>query len=247
MKFTVNLILLAAAFPALAGENETNFQVDVRMVQLRATVTDSLGQHVRNLSKDDFEVFENGVRQNIRMVVTPEQKEAAPTTVFVLFDTSNRMYDDFPYAEDCVADFVRELSPSDAVAVYSFTRNLARLAPASRDRLLTLSGLREAVVGDATALYDALLLTLRNADRVVGSKVIVVFSNGADNASMLSSDDVRRLAEDEGVPIYVLSTKTSSKQENEIFNELTSSTAAKRISRRTGNARSWHSKPSATI
>ena len=67
------------------------------------------------------------------------------------------------------------------------------------------------MAGDDTALYNALLLTLRDAAKVPGRKVVIVFSNGPDNASMVAPDDVRAVAEDEGIPIYVISTNEVNK------------------------------------
>src|ERR1700731_4138344 len=81
-------------------ESTSKFRVNVDMVQLRAAVTDSAGHYIRDLTSKDFRVFENGVEQKIRFVATPANPEAAATTVFVLFDTSNRMYGSFAYAED---------------------------------------------------------------------------------------------------------------------------------------------------
>ncbi len=85
-------------------------------------------------------------------------------------------------------------------------------------------------------MYNALLLTLRDAAKVPGRKVVIVFSNGPDNASMVAPDDVRAVAEDEGIPIYVIST-------NEVNKDPISSNVFKRISTRTGGktyfARTW--------
>ena len=129
------------------------------------------------------------------------------TNVFVLFDTSNYMYRGFVYASDAIADFVRGLDRADSVAVYTFSRNLSRAADAdAATATRPSSGLRKAVAGDDSALYNALLLTLRDAAKVPGRKVVIVFSNGPDNASMVAPDDVRAVAEDEGIPIYVIST-----------------------------------------
>ena len=133
------------------------------------------------------------------------------TNVFVLFDTSNFMYRGFVYAEDAIADFVRGLDRADSVAVYTFSRNLSRAASLTRDHGDAISGLRNSVAGDDTALYNALLLTLRDAAKVPGRKVVIVFSNGPDNASMVAPDDVRAVAEDEGIPIYVISTNEVNK------------------------------------
>ncbi|MFB3827831.1 MAG: VWA domain-containing protein [Bryobacteraceae bacterium] len=154
------------------------------------------------------------------------------TNVFVLFDTSNFMYRGFVYAEDAIADFIRGLDRADSIAVYTFSRNLSRAAPLTRERNEAINGLRKAVAGDDTALYNALLLTLRDAAKVPGRKVVIVFSNGPDNASMVAPDDVRAVAEDEGIPIYVIST-------NEVNKDAISSGVFRRIASRTGGKAYW--------
>jgi len=154
------------------------------------------------------------------------------TNVFVLFDTSNFMYKGFVYAEDAIADFVRGLDRADSVAVYTFSRNLSRAAPLSRDRSNAILGLRKAVAGDDTALYNGLLLSLRDAAKVPGRKVVIVFSNGPDNASMVAPDDVRAVAEDEGIPIYVIST-------NDVNKDSISSSVFRRITSKTGGKAYW--------
>jgi Ca-activated chloride channel homolog len=158
------------------------------------------------------------------------------TNVFVLFDTSNYMYRGFVYASDAIADFIRGLDRADSIAVYTYSRNLNRSVPLNRDRTMAIAGLRKAVAGDDSALYNCLLLTLRDAARVAGRKVVIVFSNGPDNASMVAPDDVRAVAEDEGIPIYVIST-------SEVTNDSISSSIFKRITIRTGGksyfAKTW--------
>lgn len=158
------------------------------------------------------------------------------TNVFVLFDTSNYMYRGFVYASDAIADFIRGLDRADSVAVYTYSRNLNRAVELNRDRTNAIAGLRKAVAGDDSALYNCLLLTLRDAARVPGRKVVIVFSNGPDNASVVAPDDVRAVAEDEGIPIYVIST-------SEVNKDPISSSIFKRISTTTGGknyfAKTW--------
>ncbi len=158
------------------------------------------------------------------------------TNVFVLFDTSNYMYRGFVYASDAIADFIRGLDRADSVAVYTFSRNLSRVAPLNHDRNQAIFGLRKAVAGDDAALYNGLLLALRDAAKVPGRKVIIVFSNGPDNSSMIAPDDVRAVAEDEGIPIYVIST-------SEVNKDPMSSAIFRRISTGTGGkayfAKTW--------
>ncbi len=158
------------------------------------------------------------------------------TNVFVLFDTSNYMYRGFVYASDAIADFIRGLDRADSVAVYTYSRNLARAAPLTKERTQAILGLRNAVAGDDSALYNCLLLTLRDAAKIPGRKVVIVFSNGPDNASMVAPDDVRAVAEDEGIPIYVIST-------NDVARDPISSNVFKRIASQTGGksyyAKTW--------
>ncbi|MGA8030647.1 MAG: VWA domain-containing protein [Bryobacteraceae bacterium] len=164
------------------------------------------------------------------------RSSSAGTNVFVLFDTSNYMYRGFVYASDAIADFIRGLDRADSIAVYTYSRNLNRAVMLNRDRTAAIGGLRKAVAGDDSALYNCLLLTLRDAARAPGRKVVIVFSNGPDNASMVAPDDVRAVAEDEGIPIYVIST-------SEVNKDPISSTIFKRISTNTGGksyfAKTW--------
>jgi len=129
--------------------------------------------------------------------------------VFILFDTSNYMYRGFAYAQDAIADFVRSLDGPDRIALYGYSRDLFRAAPLTPDRFQVLRGVRATTAGDDAALYNALLLTLKDAGRYTGRKVIVVFSNGPDNDSLVPPEDVGELAQSEGVPIYMISTRAA--------------------------------------
>src|SRR5689334_10778254 len=238
----------------------TVFRSNVDMVVLSFQVTDNKGHYVNGLKPTDFKIYEDGILQQIStfaegakapMAVSEDgsvrplvetRKNALPgmerpdafigTNVFVLFDTSNFMYRGFVYAEDAIADFVRGLDRADSVAVYTFSRNLSRAATLSHEHSDAISGLRKSVAGDDTALYNALLLTLRDAAKVVGRKVVIVFSNGPDNASMVAPDDVTAVAADEGIPIYVIST-------SEVNKDPISSGVFRRISQRTGGKAYW--------
>ena len=157
------------------------------------------------------------------------RSDTAGTNVFVLFDTSNYMYRGFVYASDAIADFIRGLDRADSIAVYTYSRNLNRAVQLNRDRGTAIAGLRKAVAGDDSALYNSLLLTVRDAAKVPGRKVVIVFSNGPDNASMVAPDDVRAVAEDEGIPIYVISTNEVSKDpiSSNIFHRISATTGGK--------------------
>src|SRR5260221_8005594 len=129
--------------------------------------------------------------------------------VFILFDTSNYMFRDrgFVFAQDSIAEFVRSLDNPYRVAFYSYSRDFFRAASLTPDRSQVLRGVRSTVNGDDSALYNALLMTLKDAAISSGRKVVVVFSNGPDNSSMVAPEDVDELAQSEGIPIYMISTR----------------------------------------
>jgi VWFA-related protein len=127
--------------------------------------------------------------------------------LFILFDTSNYMYRSFVFAQDAIADFVRSMSETSRIAFYSYSRNLSRATPLTSDHFRTVSGVRSTVAGDDAALYNSLLLTVKDAAPLRGRKAIVVFSNGPDNASSVPPEDVAELAQSTGTIIYIISTR----------------------------------------
>jgi len=131
----------------------------------------------------------------------------AGASVYILFDKSDYMYRGFVFAQDAISDFIRSLEGPDRIAFYSYSRDLSRDAGLTPDRFAVLRGVRATTAGDSAALYNALLMTLKDARQVTGRKVVVVFSNGPDNASMVAPEDVGELAQSEGVPIYMISTR----------------------------------------
>ena len=98
----------------------------------------------------------------------------AGANVFILFDTSNYMYRGFVFAQDAIADFVRSLETADKIAFYSYSRDLFRSAPLTPDRSAVVRGVRTTVAGDDAALYNSLLLTIKDAAQYQGRKVVVV-------------------------------------------------------------------------
>jgi VWFA-related protein len=149
--------------------------------------------------------------------------------VFVLFDTSNYMYRGFVFAQDAIADFVRSLAGADKVAFYSYSRDLSRGSLLSADRGQVLRGVRTTVAGDDAALYNCLLLTVQDAAHFTGRKVIVVFSNGPDNASVVPPEEVAELAQSTGTTIYMVSTEQAHLEpiSNAVFQRMTAATGGK--------------------
>lgn len=238
----------------LTAQDSATFKSTVDLVVLSFTVLDGRGHYVSGIKPENLRITEDGIPQKIStfaegnqapMQILPDgDTRTIPgetqngfglfpgTSVFLLFDTSNMMYNSFVYAEDAIANFIRGVDKNDAVAVYSFSRNMVRQASLTRNRLSVLDGLRNTVAGDDTALYDGLLLTTRDAARTPGRKVIIVFSNGPDNSSVVGPDAVGAVAQDAGIPIYVISTA-------ELNSDSISGNAFRRITALTGGKAYW--------
>ena len=156
--------------------------------------------------------------------------------VYILFDTSNYMYRGFVFAQDAIADFIRAMPDANKIAFYSYSRDLSRSAALTKDRFQVVNGVRSTVAGDDAALYNSLLLTVKDAAPLQGRKAIVVFSNGPDNASSVPPEDVAELAQSTGTIIYIVSTRQAE-------SEPVSAAAFERMSKATGGkayfARNW--------
>jgi Ca-activated chloride channel homolog len=218
LRVVVDLVQLNVAVTDNKGNYITNLQPSDFVIaedgipEKIATFEEGNGPTRRLVDMSDEDKPEAG---NSSPTLTDGQKgDAAPNLnaalagadVFVLFDTSNYMYRGFVFAQDAISDFIRSLETVDKVAFYSYSRNLSRAAPLTADRARVLHGVRTTVAGDDAALYNCLLLTLQDGARHPGRKVVVVFSNGPDNASVVPPEDVTELAQSVGIPVYMVST-----------------------------------------
>lgn len=181
MRLAFTLLSLAAALPA---QTEPTIRVDVRLVRVLATVKDPNGALVGSLSKDDFELRDNGALQQLTVF---ERQTEQPLSIAVLIDTSGSTAKDLKYETDSVSRFLRavlrEGNPSDSAALYSFNWEIVKQNGFTRNTSAiehSLHGLR----GEAgTSLYDAVLLASRDIEDRTGRRILVVVTDGGDTTS----------------------------------------------------------------
>src|ERR1700758_3972023 len=250
--FCFGLLLNLSFFPGgseqpVAQQDNSQFRVNVVLVQLNVAVTDRKGNYITGLRPENFEVIEDKIPETIASFEEgskapsktasaldtqsesagtenpnpSEQNNSADTpmqtplprlagaSVYILFDTSDYMYRGFVFAQDAITGFVRSMGSADKMAFYSYSRDLARITPLTADREAVLRGVRSTVAGDKAALYNCLLLTVKDAAKLRGRKAIVVFSNGPDDASSVPPEDVEELAQSTGTIIYIISTRAA--------------------------------------
>ncbi len=149
--------------------------------------------------------------------------------MFVLFDTSDYMYRGFVFAQDAITEFIRSLETRRQDCVLFVQPRLSRAAALTSDRSQVVRAVRSTVAGDQAALYNALLLTLKDAAQNTGRKVVVVFSNGPDNSSVVPPEDVAEFAQSAGVSIYMISTQKAKIEpvSTAVFDRMTAATGGK--------------------
>ncbi len=204
--------LLALGFPFSAsaqdaaptetddGAGTSRVEVEMALEHIRVTflVRDDRGHLIRNLSKDDFVVLENGRPQNITLL----EEQEVPINVVVMVDTSWSLQDLLKNAVDTAIDFFRGLE-NESAAVVRFSRT-PELILDWDERPEDIRSLMAKVSSDGkTALYDSVIWVCRNVLKSrSGKKVIVLISDGIDTASKASFRDMIRVSRQEGITVY---------------------------------------------
>ena len=176
--FTASLLVVGIT---LAAQTPTTLRVDVRLVNVVATVTDNVGRHVPNLIADDFTVFEDGVPQKITHFT---QDYDVPVSVGILLDTSGSMQGKMSAATEAVERFLNSVHPDDDIFLMTFAREIKLEQDFTSDRRKISRALNNIAISGGTVLYDALQEGLAKVHRGRHDKrAILVVSDGFDAGS----------------------------------------------------------------
>jgi Ca-activated chloride channel family protein len=181
-----------------------------RTVPLFVTVTDSESRLVPDLEMDDFEVYDNGKKQDLTIF----ENKSQPIGVIVMLDTSGSMTLIIDRVKAAAEQFLIRMLPEDVARVGAFNDKIEFLPEdeftGDRDRLIKL--LNELDFGYPTRLWDAVDESLRRLEGVPQRKVVLVFTDGEDTASRRDLDDVMQESQKREVMVYSIGLAT------EIFN-----------------------------
>jgi Ca-activated chloride channel homolog len=187
------------------AEGAYRISVDVNMVVLHATVSDRKGHPVSGLRQDDFQVFQDGVAEHIGLFL----HEDVPVTVGLVVDHSGSMKTRLPEVVAAADTFARASNPGDQIFVVNFNERVSLGLPAgitfTADAPELESAISRTAAGGKTALYDAIIESLQqlkmgNRDK----KVLIVISDGGDNASKHNLPEVMKMAEESSAIIYAI-------------------------------------------
>jgi Ca-activated chloride channel family protein len=193
------------AFQDPVQENPFQISVNLNLVVLPVTVRDARGGFATDLSEQNFEVYEDGVRQTIRLF----RHEDIPVTAGLVVDHSGSMQNKIADVIQAAMAFVRSSNDRDQMFVVNFNEHVTLGLPESTpftDRAEDMqSAILKAPLAGQTALYDALDVALdrvRSGDRA--KKVLVVISDGGDNVSKIALPQILKKASDSNAVVYAI-------------------------------------------
>ncbi len=195
--------------PKKADDSQT-IRVAVEMVSLPVVVTTKEGKRVTDLNKDDFQIFEDGVPQEIAGFAATDE----PISVVLTIDTSGSTEEMLARMQNEAIRFVNLLHPDDSVAIMSFAQDVNLLEDFSIDRDKNAYGIKETRSGGWTVLYEAVWLALDEVLKPVKErKALVLFTDGVDTASRKASEkETLDLAKETYATIYCVYFDTEADQ-----------------------------------
>ncbi|MEI6667416.1 MAG: VWA domain-containing protein [Acidobacteriota bacterium] len=192
-----------AAVPPQAGA----FHSEVDLVSLTVTVSDATGHYVTDLSKDDFSVLEDGVKQDLTFF----SRTSLPLSLSLLVDTSASMDDKIATVRAAASRFVAHLRPEDQAQLINFDSRVAVLLPFTSAHANLDRAIASLSAGGSTALYNAVYIALKelkksqatSADRL-RRQAIVLLTDGQDSSSLVSFDEVVEQVKRSETSVYAI-------------------------------------------
>ena len=186
------------------------------------TVADSAGRYITDLSQDDFQVFEDGVKQD----VTFFNKANSPIGLSILLDTSASMESRITIAQQAAIGFVRKLREQDLAEVIDFDSRAVTLQAFTNNVPSLEQAIRKTSAGGATSIYNAVYIALKDLKKTTATNLdeirrqaIVVLSDGEDTSSLLSFDEVLDLAKRSDSAIYSIGLRPEEEDSSKGFKE----------------------------
>ncbi len=183
-----------------AQEKPYRFEVRVETVYVDVFASQN-GKPVRGLSAEDFEVSDNGVRQQIELV----DVESVPTSAMLVLDTSGSVTGSkLRHLREAAHAFVDGLDEDDEAGLLTVTEELHLKMRLGSDFKGLHAALDEPMKSGATVLVDALFAGLKLLERARGRPLLLLFTDGMDNMSWLDASDALDVAGSSEAIVYVV-------------------------------------------
>jgi Ca-activated chloride channel family protein len=185
-----------------AKDRDFSLVVDVSLVNILATVSTADGNWVSGLKQDDFQIFEDGKPQEIKVF---GKESDLPLNLCLLFDSSSSIASELRTQQEAAIQFLASIiRPVDRVSILRVSEDVDEVVRATSrvDRLS--SAIRSIRPGGGTSLYDAIFLAAEILGNSKGRKVIVAITDGTDTTSDLQLKDCLKQAQIAEAAIYGL-------------------------------------------
>jgi Ca-activated chloride channel homolog len=181
------------------------FEVGIDVINLNVSVREGRNS-VGDLRREDFAVYEDGVRQDLTLFV----HERLPLSVTLMIDTSSSMSEKLAVAQKAATRFVAVLEPGDRAQVVGFDVRVSTLADFSDDHAALEAAIARTQARGPTALHNALWTALKSLEREktpgqLRRRALVLLSDGEDTASVVADEQVLDLARKSEAGIYAIS------------------------------------------
>jgi len=181
------------------------FRAGIDLVSLNVTVTDGTARYVTDLTAADFNVFEDGVKQDVTFFT----RTNLPIALALLMDTSASMESKLATAQEAAIGFARRLRPQDLAEVIDFDSRVIVLQTFTNSAAELERAIHKTSAGGSTSLFNAVYIALKDLKKILAKNVdeirrqaIVVLSDGEDTSSLLPFEEVLDLAKRSETAIY---------------------------------------------
>jgi Ca-activated chloride channel family protein len=180
---------------------DVNLSVNSTLVVIPVTVTDASNRFVLGLDKQNFSVLEDGVRQNISQFAA----EDAPLSIGLLVDTSGSMGTKLATSRRAVSEILNTMNAEDEAFLIEFSDRPELVVPFTRDFAGIDQKLGSMESQGLTALLDSVEMALREMKKARNArKALVVISDGGDNNSRYTAEEIEKLVREADVQVYAM-------------------------------------------
>jgi VWFA-related protein len=210
-------LLAAPAQERQPRDQDEPIRLKTDLVTVTASVTGPNTGAIKALKADDFEIYEDGVKQRIAHFAATEET----FTLLLLLDISGSTRDDIALIKRAARNFLGEIRFDDRVGVIVFSGDVEMIAEFTDPRAQVSSAVEEIAMAEGedghrfttktgTSFYDALYLAVEESPlkQVEGRKAIVCMSDGVDSTSKMRFSDIAPLAEKSDASVYFLELNT---------------------------------------
>ena len=198
------VVVLALSLGAASAFAQATFRSGVDLTTFAVTVTDRKGNIVAGLTRDDFEVVEDGRPQEAEYFAQGDGDTAPPMHLGLMVDASGSMQNDMKLAQGAAIKFLNMLPAAEDITLVDFDTEVRITQYPQRDFARLVERIRQRRAEGWTALYDALGTYLDGADSQTGRKVLVMYTDGGDSRSSLSFSETMTLLKASSVTVYAI-------------------------------------------